>query len=563
MFDFFLTDSLEKVFADTRPRNLKERKLTTLRGAKVAFQLVYFLNMYADTDSHQAFEISVEGSPVDARFRNVCLVPSDYPASAQRDGGYLRTDPGLFPDLLTPSDCFIRPIAGQYRSVYIDLTIPQNAKGSYTLTIAAKPVEIAKLGNGQTLLKRNQIKPWHETIELTVLEASLPAQSLLVTQWFHTDCLANYYQCEVFSEKYWTIVENFIQFATKEAGINMLLTPIFTPPLDTEVGGERTTVQLVDITKTDDRYSFKWSKLRRWCSLCKNAGITHLEMAHLFTQWGALYTPKIMATVKGQEQQIFGWSISATDPAYRTFLSAFLPALLKVLEEEGYKKAQLRFHVSDEPSIDQLQDYLKAKEQVLDLLEGCTIMDALSNYEFYKEGVVEHPVPANNHIGAFIEHKVPNLWVYYCVAQSVAVPNRFFSMPSSRNRIMGILMYLYAIEGFLHWGYNFYNTQYSKKAIDPFRVTDCDLAFPSGDAFIVYPGEGGKVYSSLRNEVQVEGFEDMRCLTLLEQLTSREFVVSLLHEGISYPIMFNKFPLDPEYILQVRRRCLEEIGKRI
>ena len=35
--------------------------------------------------------------------------------------------------------------------------------------------------------------------------------------------------------------------------------------------------------------------------------------------------------------------------------------------------------------------------------------------------------------------------MYYCCAQSSLVPNRFFAMESARNRIMGVLMYLYGI----------------------------------------------------------------------------------------------------------------------
>ena len=68
----------------------------------------------------------------------------------------------------------------------------------------------------------------------------------------------------------------------------MLLTPIFTPPLDTAVGGERTTVQLIDIVQdADGSYKFDWSRLKRWCDLCLRNGIKYLEIPHLFTQWGA------------------------------------------------------------------------------------------------------------------------------------------------------------------------------------------------------------------------------------------------------------------------------------
>ena len=41
----------------------------------------------------------------------------------------------------------------------------------------------------------------------------LPAMKVPHTEWFHSDCLANYYGEEVFSEEYWRIVENFVKTA--------------------------------------------------------------------------------------------------------------------------------------------------------------------------------------------------------------------------------------------------------------------------------------------------------------------------------------------------------------
>ena len=80
----------------------------------------------------------------------------------------------------------------------------------------------------------------------------------------------------------WKTIENFITMAA-ENGINMLLTPIFTPPLDTKVGGERLTAQLVDIELSDGKYSFDFKKLDKWVDICRKAGIEYFEMAHLFT----------------------------------------------------------------------------------------------------------------------------------------------------------------------------------------------------------------------------------------------------------------------------------------
>ena len=59
----------------------------------------------------------------------------------------------------------------------------------------------------------------------------------------------------------------------------MILTPIFTPPLDTAVGGERRTVQLVGITKTGSEYSFDFTLLERWINLCiASVSYTHLDV---------------------------------------------------------------------------------------------------------------------------------------------------------------------------------------------------------------------------------------------------------------------------------------------
>ena len=188
------------------------------------------------------------------------------------------------------------------------------------------------------------------------------------------------------------------------------------------------------------------------------------------------------------------------------------------------------------------------------LLDGWMVIDALSDYAFYERGLVEHPVPANNHIQPFADHGVPDLWTYYCCAQGVEVPNRFFSMPSARNRIMGVLMYLYEIKGFLHWGYNFYNSGFSRKHIDPFYDTHADYSFPSGDAFLVYPGPDGEAYSSLRAQVQLEGLQDLRALQKLEEKIGRERVLELIYEEQKEPFTFRNYPADAGWLYRLRER---------
>jgi hypothetical protein len=400
---------------------------------------------------------------------------------------------------------------------------------------------------------------FHLSFVMHVGKAALPEQELIHTEWFHADCLASYYHVPALSEEHFRIIDNFMASAVSH-GVNMLLTPVFTPPLDTQIGGERPTVQLVGVTRQNGEYFFDFTKLSRWTELCRKHGIKYLEIAHLFTQWGAKATPKIEACINGETKRIFGWDVPATSPEYRAFLKAFLPALRAHLDKEGFDAQHVYFHISDEPGEKNFEDYRAALGQAQDLLNGCPVIDALSSLPFYEKGLIRHPIPGTSHIKPFVDAKVPDLWTYYCCDQSIHVPNRFFAMPSARNRIMGVLMYLYNIKGFLHWAFNFYYTQYSRSLVDPYRMTHADYAFPSGDSWLVYPGPGGVPLSSLRAEVQDEALLDLRALRLLEHLLGRPAVEALIHETAGMKaITFEDYPKDAAFLLELREKMAARI----
>ena len=266
-----------------------------------------------------------------------------------------------------------------------------------------------------------------------------------------------------------------------------------------------------------------------------------------------------MATVDGEYKRIFGWETDATSPEYAAFLDAFLPELKAFLQAEGIFD-RCMFHVSDEPGQDHLKQYDAGKALLTKYIEGSRIMDALSDYELFEKGVVEKPVVCNDHIHTFMEHNVPDLWTYYCCCQVVDVANRFIAMPSYRNRILGWQLYKYNIRGFLHWGFNFWFSQYSKGIIDPYKETSADMAFPAGDAFCVYPlDEAGEVVCSLRLYVLNDGLQDLRALKLLESLAGRAEVESLLQDLQG----FTKYPRNSSYCLNLRETVNQMIKERL
>lgn len=530
-----LVSGLEKVFPDETPLFWQpEEPVTLLRGEWFSFQVALRL------DGQQPKEITVDPDPLPEglSWRVVELVPCELATYPGHDADYLRTAPGLYPDRLhRPKGGRFRLRPGQWRSLWID--VPENGPvGEFSVTVRIREWGGPILGEC--------------TLNLRRLQAALPEQKLCYTQWLHTDCLADYYRVPVFSEEYWRITENFVREAVR-LGINLLFTPLVTPPLDTQIGGERTTVQLLDIWVENGRYRFGFDRLRRWVEMGRRCGVGYFEMNHLFTQWGAEHCPKILAQADGETKQIFGWRDAAAGPEYRAFLEALLPELTARLREWGVADRTV-FHLSDEPSAQHLEQYRTVRRMVEPLLEGFPIMDALSNYSFYEQGLVDRPVCATTHLRPFLDAEVPGLWAYYCCGQYVDVSNRFFAMSSARNRIIGIQLYKYRIAGFLHWGYNFYNTQLSREKIDPYRVTDAGGAFPSGDAFSVYPGEEGIPEESLRAVVFAQALQDLRALELLESLTDRAYVMRLVEDGLDAPLTFTDYPRRAAYLLELRRR---------
>lgn len=534
-----LVSSMEKVLPSKEPSgDGASDKLTGMRGETVSFQIAYYWNEVGRGRGRVRVN-APEGILV--RVRTVGLVPCAYPCHMKRDGGYLVTQPGLYPDLLSDVTEFGFPlISGQWRSLWIDLEIaPDAAPGDGTVEVALEHMgddeEIGKMG-----------------VSVEVLDALLPELPIAHTEWFHSDCLANYYDVEVFGEEYWRIVENFVSHAVKR-GCNMILTPIFTPPLDTAIGKERRTVQLVDVAVTENCYEFGYGKFERWVAMCRRAGVSFFEISHLFSQWGAASTPKIVGMVDGKEEKIFGWHTKADSPEYGEFLHTFLDSFTGELKKLGIEE-RCFFHVSDEPSLEQMESYSYARNLIKDQLKDYRMIDALSDHKFVELGVINEPVCANDHIEPFLEDRPERLWTYYCTSQCQDVSNRFIALPGFRTRILGMQLYKFRIDGFLQWGYNFYNSERSLYLVNPYQCTDADGAFPSGDPFLVYPGKDGYPEDSIRSMLMDEAMADLRAMSFLETLTDRETVMECLAEQECGELTFKKYPQSAAYIATVREK---------
>ncbi|MBQ7931384.1 MAG: DUF4091 domain-containing protein, partial [Clostridia bacterium] len=305
---------------------------------------------------------------------------------------------------------------------------------------------------------------------------------------------------------------------------------------------------------TESGWEFGFDKVERWVEMCNRVGVEYFEVAHLYTQWGAGHAPKVVGYENGELKKLFGWETDSLSDEYRTFLRAFLTAFLAKMKSLDGADKRCLFHISDEPGFAHLEQYTKVKAQIADLLEGYTIMDALSDFEFYKTGALSYPIPCNNHIDKFLEAGVPNLWTYYCCGRCVDVSNRFIAMPMARTRVIGTQFWKYNLAGFLQWGYNFWYSQYSVCTINPFQVTDGNYFAPAGDCFSVYPGEGGLPLATLRLKAFTQALYDLRAMKLAESLCGREAVLAAMEEGLDYGITFSRYPTESDYCENLREK---------
>ena len=404
MLETIILSSLHKVY----PQNCPQTPLTALSGMRnepLSFQLAYKLEDGSEKHTTPIYP-RIE-TDLDLNLYSVGYVPVVH----THWGGPREPQPGLIGDMLLPKavNPELEHKGYPWKTLYFEkgekitlnaandawqalwFTVNENGKsiapGKYTVRIALyESYDGEKIGENE--------------IEITILDAELPKQKLKYTNWFHCDCLADFYNVEIFSDSFFEIMRAQVACAVKN-GMNMILTPFFTPPLDTPVDDERMTAQLVKVNVVNDEYSFDFSLLKKFIDICREEGMEYFEHSHLFTQWGSKAAPKVIACVDGVEKRIFGWDTPATGDEYTAFLDAYLPAVKKFLAGEKLSD-KILFHVSDEPTEDNAEQYRKAKAVVSKHLKGYLCGDALSHYLFYEEGLVETPIVATHNIDEFL-----------------------------------------------------------------------------------------------------------------------------------------------------------------
>lgn len=536
-----IVSSLEKAFINDTPDKFETlERISALKGERVSFQLLCYDDPSLDEKKHvfitHKVEVTGELSKY-SRLREVKYVPVVKPVSIEHDENYISTKPGLYPDILSPMTrgCYFNASIEMMTSVWVDLDLPSGMSevGESELTLTVTDT-------------KNNLKVAECKLTVDIIDAILPEQKLLVTQWLSFNSLWRYHNVKPFGEEFYRILEENIRIAAKN-GMNTLFLFAF--------------LGTVKITRRNGEYSFSYKRLERVMAIAKKYGIRRFEVDHLFSAGNAEKASGVRIVENGEETVKFRGE-SATSPEYTKFLRAFLKSLIRYMKRKGEDK-NLIFHIADEPAKDKIESFRAAKATVADILEGYMIIDALFDIEYYKEGLVTNPVPINGSIQPFLDAGVPDLWTYYCCGPQAKYSNRFISMYSAQNRSLGMQLYKYKLYGFLHWGFCYYMNESTSADLNPYLDNSGENWVSGGDTFLVYPTNHGEVLESLRLLVFHDALQDMRAMQLCESLYSHETVVSAIEEEFGGEVRFDTCAYDGRVILRIRERINEMIKKAI
>ncbi len=505
-----------------------------LKNEPFSFQALYRLEK---SRTGEPLSISVETELPTECFRvdNVAVLS---PRADVSLGCYESDRAGLYPDILAPRPA--KPEIGEFatawkRQMYYekDTDFTLNATSNYqslwvTLNPESKPI---KAGEYDVKVILSSLQPpavvAEETVKIKVIDQMLPPHTSYYTNWFHVDCICDTFGVKLYSNAFYKIFDKYVKNMTRHRQ-NTILLPAFTPPLDTAIGAERMNVQLVEIEKTEDGWQFGFEKMRRFVRHAKKGGIKIFEHCHLFSQWGAKATPNIY-TKDGK--RIFGFDTDSHGEEYVSFIRAYLAEFFKFAKEEKIENS-LIFHLSDEPKLEQLESYRAAHDSVADLLEGHPVCDAMSNLEFYTEGLVDQPILHVNHMQDYSRKVCPSIWLYYTGGEE-ATSNRKITNTAAATRAIGIHMYKYEALGFLQWAYNYCYDRLSvgfgsPSAVNTYKMMPgvCNLCYP------VKLRNSVKICPSIREELMREAFDDLRALKLLESKIGREATLAICEKRL-------------------------------
>ena len=353
-------------------------------------------------------------------------------------------------------------------------------------------------------------------------------QSFPYTNWYNFDHMAKRHGLEPWSEGHFQMIARYAQLM-HHARQNTFV--IWWPAI---------------FTRQSDGLVLNRERLRRLVKIFTDTGLYWIEGGHVASRTGhAWESPTFSIALDGP---------LATSFEGNADLAKACRQLMEEIDANGWRKRWIQ-HVTDEPTSVNATDYRLLAGMVRKHMPGLPILDATMNTEVAGSVDIWCPQaqkfqPARETFEN-LKKLGDRVWFYTCCFPGGPWLNRLLDMELLRPALFGWGAIRFDLQGFLHWGLNWY-----KDDQDPFKQNvvrhgerNC---LPAGDTHIVYPGKDGP-WSSLRLEAQREGFEDYELLKILKQRDPQraDQIVAQVLRG------FDDYTKDTQVFRAARRALLE------
>ena len=184
----------------------------------------------------------------------------------------------------------------------------------------------------------------------------------------------------------------------------------------------------------------------------------------------------------------------------------------QVIRENGWEDRMTQA-LADEPQTHNDKTYRVLASMFRKFLPNVPIIDAVETVNL--GGGIDIWVPKQDTYEKWkkeyetLQAAGEEMWFYTCAFPAGPAMNRSMDLPLTVSRVVLWMGALYRLSGFLHWGFNYYIGE------DIWHSACCPhkgALLPAGDAHIVYPGDNGGPWRSMRFEAQRGGAEDYELL---------------------------------------------------
>ena len=467
--ELWASDSLTKLMRDTRPGDEAPRSLL-LQGARgevvsgqVAIRPQQDLSVVsASITPLRQRDGTATIQPQSVRFQWVRYIDINRNTSGIPEDELIAQAPASIPDPYW-EDPAIEIKADQAQPLWIEVEVPRDAAaGDYAgaLTVRADG-ESAEL-----------------PVTLHVWDFEVPQERhLSIVNWWRFPGLGFEDRVEPYGEAYWSLLSRFCEFVVRHRQTDVLAH-----------------INLIQETGNQEQgYTYYTSRLERFAQTAFAAGIRQIQVHSLGRRVGNHLDP--------------GGHIEANETAFR-----LLAELEKLVCDRNWHN-RFAVSISDEPFLYHEESYADLVDRVHRTAPSVRCIEAV---EAEHLGDLDIYVPKLSHLNLWyprfeqVRQQGAELWFYTCCHPVGRYPNRFLDQSLLKVRALHWLNYLYDLDGYLHWGLNFFAGD------DPYSQEGVSKGLPLGDRAIAYPGRTG-LLGSLRFSAQRDGIEDFEYLWVLEE----------------------------------------------